>query len=281
MKLSIKIATQVQCLEFMRTVNPSSFEASVASGYMYKAMNKILELALLTLSLLLVNGDDELPNHYTTNPSIVLIKSCCDLRVYPPARVPSGVYKMSMGTFGTANVYCDMTTADGGWTVIQRNRKNGAVSFIKNWREYEDGFGDLGTEFWYGLKAMHSLTQSSQWEMRVDFKKEGGIVSYIHYNQFKVASAIEKYKLTVKGYISGDGDYFTTGNEPPNCTMFTTLDNDNDLWNDDNCAIYWKSGWWFHGCHDINPNIQPPRYNYPHIATHIEIKIRQKDCIIE
>jgi len=102
-------------------------------------------------------------------------------------------------------------------------------------------------------------------EMRVDFEKEGGFVSYIHYNHFKVSSAIEKYKLTVEGYINGDGDYFTTGNEPPNCTMFTTLDNDNDLWDDD----------------DINPNIQPPRYNYPHIATHIEIKIRPKDCIIQ
>ena len=27
---------------------------------------------------------------------------------------------MSMGTFGTVDVYCDMTTADGRWIVIQR-----------------------------------------------------------------------------------------------------------------------------------------------------------------
>jgi len=35
-----------------------------------------------------------------------------------------------------------------------------SISFFRNWREYEDGFGDLGTDFWYGLKF---LTQSGQW----------------------------------------------------------------------------------------------------------------------
>ena len=69
---------------------------------------------------------------------------------------------MSMGTFGTANVYCDMTTANGGWIVIQRNRKDSSVSFIRNWKEYENGFGDLSTDFWYGLEAIYALTKSSK-----------------------------------------------------------------------------------------------------------------------
>ena len=60
-----------------------------------------IQLVMLMLPLLLVHCQDTLPNEYTTNPSIVPIKSCCDLRIYPPARVPSGVYKMNMGTFGT------------------------------------------------------------------------------------------------------------------------------------------------------------------------------------
>ena len=34
------------------------------------------------------------------------------------------------------------------------------------------------------------------------------------------------------GYTGADGDYFTTGNEPANGRMFTTLDNDNDVWNE-------------------------------------------------
>jgi len=69
---------------------------------------------------------------------------------------------MSMGTFGTANVYCNMTTADGGWIVIQRKVEDSSISFFRNWREYEDGFGNINKDFWYGLRLMHFLTQSGE-----------------------------------------------------------------------------------------------------------------------
>ena len=75
----------------------------------------IVQLAMLTL----VKAHSDL-THSSTNPSSVYIKGCCDLRTFP---VSSGVYKISTGTFSTTNVYCDMSTKHGGWTVIQRNRK--------------------------------------------------------------------------------------------------------------------------------------------------------------
>ena len=113
---------------------------------------------------------------------------------------------MSMGTFVIAYVYCDMTTDGGGWIVIQRNRKNSQLSFNKNWREYEKGFGDLNKDFWTGLKLMHTLTQTGQWEMRVDYQKNDKTWSYLHYNQFRVGSASEKYPLTVGGFTGVDTD---------------------------------------------------------------------------
>ena len=116
--------------------------------------------------------------------------------------------------------------------------------------------------------------------MRVDFKKQDGTLSYIHYNQFKVGSASKEYKLTVGGYTGGDGNYFIVGDQPANGRMFSTVDNDNDAWSNGNCADRWKSGWWFYACYDINPNVQPPYYNYPNIAVNIEVKIRPKNCII-
>ena len=233
-------------------------------------MNIITQLVILTLSLLLVNADDnqQLLNHYTTNPSAVLINTCCDLRKYPAL---SGVYKISMGTFDTTKVYCDMTTDDdGGWIVIQRNRKNSQLSFNKNWREYGDGFGDLNNDFWAGLKLMNALTQTGQWEMRVDYQKNDKTWSYLHYNEFSVGSASEEYHLAVGGFTGEGTDQFVYHNG----YNFSTLDNDNK-----NCATYWKGGWWYNNCYTININIQPPYYHYPNAALFTEMKIRPQDCI--
>ena len=65
---------------------------------------------------------------------------------------------MSRGAFGSNfNVYCDLTTDGGGWIVIQRNKRDSKVNFDMNWADYQKGFGDLNTEFWYGLEEMHYL----------------------------------------------------------------------------------------------------------------------------
>ena len=51
------------------------------------------------------------------------------------------------------------------------------------------------------------------------------------------------------GYSGDAGDAMTTTQNPywkANGRMFTTLDNDNDIWADGNCAIY--GGWWFGQC---------------------------------
>ena len=236
-------------------------------------MKIITQLVILTLLLLLVNAHDDI-NHYSTHPFTAPIRSCCDLRIFPPHRVPTGLYKMSMGTFATANVYCNMTTDNGGWIVIQRNRKNSQLSFDKNWREYEEGFGDLNKDFWAGLELMHTLTQRGQWEMRVDYQKNDKTWSYLHYNNFSVGSASEEYPLTVGGFTGVGTDWFVWDNG----MKFSTPDNDNDKWNR-NCAASYNSGWWYNNCYNININKQPP-----HVGSSVlfsEIKIRPKDCITQ
>ena len=189
---------------------------------------------------------------------------------------------MSMGTFATANVYCDMTTDSGGWIVIQRNRKNSQLSFDKNWREYEEGFGDLNKDFWAGLELIHILTQRGQWEMRVDYQYYNKTWSYLHYNQFSVGSASEGYPLTF-GEFSGVGiDQFAYNYlSNMNGVRFTTSDNDNDQNIGGNCAAVYKSGWWYRHCYNININAQPPNGNGGHDNyLFAEIKIHQKHCII-
>ena len=98
--------------------------------------------------------------------------------------------------------------------------------------------------------------------------------SYLHYNQFIVGSASEKYPLTVGGFTGVGTDEFAFQNG----MKFSTPDNDNDI--GDNCAADFKSGWWYHSCYHININTQPP-YVSGDSVLFTEIKIRPKDCITQ
>jgi len=175
----------------------------------------------------------------------------------------------------TADVYCDMNTADGGWVIIQRNRKGSTPDFTsKSWVQYETGFGDLNGDFWYGLEALHCLTQTGQWEMRVDYQKNDKTWSYLHYNQFSVGSPSQEYPLTVGGFTGEGVDEFAR--HPLDGMKFSTADNDNDR-NSGNCAASSHGPWWHNNCAYIYINSQPPVvYN---TALFSEMKIRQKDCI--
>ena len=35
---------------------------------------------------------------------------------------------------------------------------------------------------------------------------------------------------------------------------FTTRDKDNDVYEDANCAVLYKGGWWYSDCRAANPN---------------------------
>ena len=60
---------------------------------------------------------------------------------------------------GAFNVYCDQTTAGGGWTVIQE-KMDGSVNFNSTQDDYKHGFGNLVGEFWLGLDKINRLTRN-------------------------------------------------------------------------------------------------------------------------
>ena len=242
-------------------------------------MKIITQLVILTLSLLLVNADQYCDNllkkynNYTTRCSLptVAITNCCDLKEFS---TPSGIFKLQKTPFSCIDAYCNMTADEGGWVVIQRNKPHSQVSFKKTWSHYEEGFGNLNTEFWYGLQNIHFLTRTGQWEMRLDYQFKNKTWSYLHYNQFSVGSASEEYPLTVKGFTGVGTDYFESSSLSN--IKFSASDNDNSS---GKCATSANSGWWYPNCHKFDINQQPPL-----ITQHVhytEMKIRPKDCILQ
>ena len=124
--------------------------------------------------------------------------------------------------------------------------------------------------------------------MRMDIKLANGTNIFLQYEQFKVASAKDKYKLTVGGFQGTTTDPMTHYHNKMN---FTTKDSDNDISNV-NCAVGYGldqpiGGWWFgRVCWAISLNII---YNHTvgvylnkkwYSLSFIEMKIRPHKCKI-
>jgi len=82
------------------------------------------------------------------------------------------------------------------------------------------------------LRPLHYLTGQGGWEMRMDVRFHDANSTYIYYEHFKVASAKDKYKLTVGGFQGSSPDPMAGHNG----MYFTTKDRDNDRWHS-YCAI--------------------------------------------
>ena len=98
-------------------------------------------------------------------------------------------------------VYCDMDTDGGGWTVFQR-RKDGSQNFHFVFA-FVEGFGDLNGEFWLGLDPITRLTPNhGGTSLRVDLLDSQGHPGYATYDTFGVS--LPGYQLTVANFTGGN-----------------------------------------------------------------------------
>lgn len=196
------------------------------------------------------------------------LKNC--LEVQNLGHNKSGVYTISpyeLCPEHQVDVFCDMDTDGGGWTVIQ-NRDLSQGDFFRPWVDYVNGFGDLSHDFWLGIKHIHALTSQSPYEVRLDMTDFDNISRFATYDGFSLSDEAHRYEISFGEYSGG------TDPAP-------------DV---ENCAILWESVWWFKSCYTAHiedeeqegPNSKWLEvmwgywrgYNYPPKKS--EIKIRPK-----
>ncbi|KAJ7988533.1 hypothetical protein DPEC_G00324560 [Dallia pectoralis] len=213
------------------------------------SMTQLSSTTLYSVWLQAVSGDKRSNHIHTVFSTVgVLYKrptNCAQLLLN--GNTTSGIYSLFLaGNEGPPiNVYCDMTTDGGGWLVFLR-RQNGNLEFFRNWKNYTLGFGDMTNEFWLGLANLHKMTESDQYELRVDLR-DNGESAYAQYETFTISDARSRYKIHIGGFSGTAGDSMTYHQGRP----FSTYDNDNDI-AVTNCALSYKGAFWYKNCHRVN-----------------------------
>ncbi|KAF1377093.1 hypothetical protein PFLUV_G00218350 [Perca fluviatilis] len=180
---------------------------------------------------------------------LILPVDCGDIYHNDNSR-PSGVYTIyPIGATSAVQVYCDMVSEGGQWTVFQR-RMDGTVNFYRGWDRYKTGFGIAAGEYWLGLESLYHLTLRKRYELLVDMEDFGGNKVFARYSSFSIEPESYGYTLHVSGFTDGGaGDSLSVHNG----MKFSTFDRDQDS-SGGNCARTFLGAFWYNDCYYTNPN---------------------------
>jgi len=254
------------------TVFPSNIR--VLQGIVDKVREKILRLTQAVQA-----QRDACTTPCTTSCPIPVVsgKECED--IYRRGGRDSQMYMIQPDAFFPPyKVFCDQTTQNGGWLLIQ-NRMDGSVDFGRRWDDYRRGFGNIAFnvgkghcetpgEYWLGTDHISQLTKMGPTEVLIEMEDWQGSKVHAQYQQFTVQSETSNYVLSVAGYSGTAGNTFLEGARElfgenrtmtiHNGMMFSTFDRDNDKWipgdPSKQCSREDGGGWWYNRCHSANPN---------------------------
>uniref|UniRef100_A0A914WUE3 Uncharacterized protein n=1 Tax=Plectus sambesii TaxID=2011161 RepID=A0A914WUE3_9BILA len=134
----------------------------------------------------------------------------------------SGIYQISPPGSSPFNVYCDMFTDGGGWTVIQRRIDGTLLFFNQTWSAYKNGFNNgLANNQWLGNDRIHILsTKDVSVSLRIDIQ---GHIDYFQtyenvtvsdvWNNFQIGDENANYTLQVGALVSGNLSQYQSAND--------------------------------------------------------------------
>ena len=162
-----------------------------------------------------------------------------------------------------------------GWIIIHQHLGY-TFDWQLPWADYKDGFGSIDADFWLGLEAMHLLTSSQPYRLRVEMQERSSNLWYsAEYWSFKIGDELsDQYRLELSGFsgdagdslqyegdMSGNGWY---GIYNHNGMKFTTFDQDNDPFGvfGRTCALNRGGGWWYNKCFWACVTCKETRYKW-------------------
>ncbi|XP_061868090.1 fibrinogen-like protein 1-like protein isoform X2 [Colius striatus] len=174
-----------------------------------------------------------------------------------PSGSPSGVYIIQPVGLHPITVFCEMSVAGGGWTVIQRNHQSTAITWAESWSTYKHGFGDVHGEFWLGNEYIHQITRQKVYQVRFVIWDASNTMKFADYNLFSVDDESQGYRLRLGVYSGSAGDAMDSDNPKKmhNNMKFSTKDRDQDAARG-NCASRAGGGWWYSACYSAQLNVR-------------------------
>uniref|UniRef100_A0A8C9YIG5 Microfibril associated protein 4 n=1 Tax=Sander lucioperca TaxID=283035 RepID=A0A8C9YIG5_SANLU len=185
----------------------------------------------------------------TSCQKLLLPVDCGDIYNDDNSR-PSGVYTIyPIGATSAVQVYCDMVSEGGRWTVsILTEVNTSCSSFTINHIPVNPGIA--AGEYWLGLESLYHLTLRRKYELLVDMEDFDGNKVFARYSSFSIDPESYGYRLLVSGFTDGGaGDALSFHNGQ----KFSTFDKDQDSW-PTNCARSFLGAFWYNNCHYANPN---------------------------
>ncbi|XP_077972816.1 angiopoietin-related protein 1-like [Styela clava] len=112
-----------------------------------------------------------------------------------------------------------MTTALSTKLRVFQRRREGDISFIKNWQIYVDWFGNVDEDYWLGLETINQFTQRGKCSLRVDLMDWNSTAHYAEYSAFSVGDPSSLYTLSVHDNTGNAGDALNSSSGVQFCSI--------------------------------------------------------------